>query len=399
MCAPARSSRPGRLARDLARRALSIESRLESLLSWSSGSLCAVGSPARMPAAALTVVWAHRRPAAGHRCAGAVHRVRSRASSRSAAPGGGAPSPSSPSAGSPSRQRLLSGSWWSPGRRCSRSTVGVDRVPGRSCANSGLPVRRHLAGRRRGPRDCWPWWCPGWLGLVLRAMARAQRSEVRQERPRPTPRAPSARPSRPSEIARLREEQAQAGQRRARRRRALAGGDPRAGRVGAVPSDDDPEKLKETMATIAHLGAHLAAGRSPGPHPAGHRTRRGPAAFEELVGGVRASGQEVQVAEVGTPRPLPPELEVVAHRVRAGDAHERRQARPPRPAGPCRAALARGRLGARPAHRGAATPRSRIRRRSRPSRCRPSGLLRPGPGSRGCGAGSRRRRTARRTAS
>jgi signal transduction histidine kinase len=38
-------------------------------------------------------------------------------------------------------------------------------------------------------------------------------------------------------------------------------------------------------------------------------------AFEELLNGVRAGGHEVVVAEVGVPQPLPPELEVAAHRV------------------------------------------------------------------------------------
>src|SRR4029077_18979167 len=38
-------------------------------------------------------------------------------------------------------------------------------------------------------------------------------------------------------------------------------------------------------------------------------------AYEELLQGVRAGGHEVVAAEVGRPQPLPPELEVVAHRV------------------------------------------------------------------------------------
>jgi signal transduction histidine kinase len=42
-------------------------------------------------------------------------------------------------------------------------------------------------------------------------------------------------------------------------------------------------------------------------------TRTG--AFEQLVDGVRASGHEVVTTESGTPQPLPPELDLVAHRV------------------------------------------------------------------------------------
>ena len=37
--------------------------------------------------------------------------------------------------------------------------------------------------------------------------------------------------------------------------------------------------------------------------------------LDSLVDGVRASGHEVASTEVGTPQPLPPDLEVVAFRV------------------------------------------------------------------------------------
>src|SRR5262245_18285464 len=37
--------------------------------------------------------------------------------------------------------------------------------------------------------------------------------------------------------------------------------------------------------------------------------------LDSLIDGVRASGHEVVTTEVGTPQPMPPELEVVAFRV------------------------------------------------------------------------------------
>jgi signal transduction histidine kinase len=80
--------------------------------------------------------------------------------------------------------------------------------------------------------------------------------------------------------------------------------------------DDDPAALKKTMATIATSARSslqdvrqvLAGGQGTPPS-----TRTG--AFEELVEGVRASGHQVVTTEAGTPRPLPPELDLVAHRV------------------------------------------------------------------------------------
>ncbi|MCE0536912.1 histidine kinase [Kineosporia rhizophila] len=80
--------------------------------------------------------------------------------------------------------------------------------------------------------------------------------------------------------------------------------------------DDDPVVLKQTMATIATsarsslqdirqvlAGAQQAAAAA------------SPGSYEELIQGVRSSGHEVQATEIGQSRPLPPELEVVAHRV------------------------------------------------------------------------------------
>jgi len=79
--------------------------------------------------------------------------------------------------------------------------------------------------------------------------------------------------------------------------------------------DDDPAALKKTMATIATSARsslqdvrHVLASPHATPPP---RTD----AFEQLLAGVRASGHQVVATEAGTPQPLPPELDLVAHRV------------------------------------------------------------------------------------
>ena len=77
---------------------------------------------------------------------------------------------------------------------------------------------------------------------------------------------------------------------------------------------DDPDRLRQTMADIAHSArASLQDVRqvlTPGEHPP-----QAPRALETLVAGVRSSGHEVVLRELGTPQPLPPDLEVVAYRV------------------------------------------------------------------------------------
>jgi signal transduction histidine kinase len=84
---------------------------------------------------------------------------------------------------------------------------------------------------------------------------------------------------------------------------------------GQYLPDEDPAALKSTMATIASTARAslqdvrqvLASPMSPVPARSG--------AFEQLLDGVRASGHEVWATEVGTAQPLPPELDVAAHRV------------------------------------------------------------------------------------
>jgi signal transduction histidine kinase len=79
--------------------------------------------------------------------------------------------------------------------------------------------------------------------------------------------------------------------------------------------DVDTAGLKRTMSTIAtsarsslqDVRTVLTATQQ----PAAPRT----GGLDTLIEGVRASGHEVTSTEVGTPQPLPPELEVVAYRV------------------------------------------------------------------------------------
>jgi signal transduction histidine kinase len=81
--------------------------------------------------------------------------------------------------------------------------------------------------------------------------------------------------------------------------------------------DDDTAALKQTMANIAtsarvsleDVRQVLAAtsGTTAPPHPR--------ADLDSLVEGVRASGHVVESTLVGTPQPMPPDLEVVAFRV------------------------------------------------------------------------------------
>ncbi|HET7735321.1 MAG TPA: histidine kinase [Nocardioidaceae bacterium] len=77
--------------------------------------------------------------------------------------------------------------------------------------------------------------------------------------------------------------------------------------------DDDPARMKETMANIAVSARQslrdvrqvLQATEAPPQQDGG---------LDRLVEGVRAAGNEVRSTVVGTPRPLPPELDAVAYR-------------------------------------------------------------------------------------
>ncbi|MDP2773182.1 MAG: histidine kinase [Nocardioides sp.] len=155
-----------------------------------------------------------------------------------------------------------------------------------------------------------------WLaGLALRFMARAQASEVSQvaaeeEAARAVHESEQAR-----EIARLREEQT----RLARDVHDVVGHSLAvilAQAESAQYLDDvDTQKLKVTMENIATSARSSLQDVRQVLTPAASTEAPRSAALEDLIAGVRASGHEVVSSEVGTPQPLPPELEVVAFRV------------------------------------------------------------------------------------
>lgn len=78
--------------------------------------------------------------------------------------------------------------------------------------------------------------------------------------------------------------------------------------------DADTQKLKQTMENIATSARSSLQDvrRVLTPSPA--ETAQ-PGSLDALVNGVRESGHEVVSSEVGSPQPLPPELDVVAYRV------------------------------------------------------------------------------------
>lgn len=154
-----------------------------------------------------------------------------------------------------------------------------------------------------------------WLaGLVLRATARAARSEVRQVAAEEDAARAQRETEQAREIARLREEQAVL----ARDVHDVVGHSLAVilaqAESGQYLPDEDPVALKKTLATIATSArSSLQDVRRvlSGATDAAPTTD----AYEELLAGVRASGAEVAATEVGRPQPLPPELETVAHRV------------------------------------------------------------------------------------
>ena len=151
---------------------------------------------------------------------------------------------------------------------------------------------------------------PWLLGLALRFSARSQASRASQV-------AAEAERDQAEEIARLREEQT----RLARDVHDVVGHSLAVILAQAESAqyldDSDPARLKKTMANIATsarsslddvrtvLSSTTGAPGSPAEQPD----------LESLLDGVRASGHTVESAVVGTPQPLPPELEVVAFRV------------------------------------------------------------------------------------
>ncbi|MBZ5740402.1 sensor histidine kinase [Nocardioides mangrovi] len=150
-----------------------------------------------------------------------------------------------------------------------------------------------------------------WLaGLALRFSARANQSRAGQE-------AAEAERDQAEEIARLQEQQAQL----ARDVHDVVGHSlavilAQAEAAQFLP-DDDTAALRRTMDNIATSArSSLEDVRQVLASTAGGTTTQARRAdLDSLVEGVRASGHRVDSTEVGTPQPLPPELEVVAFRV------------------------------------------------------------------------------------
>ncbi|MFC7497370.1 MULTISPECIES: sensor histidine kinase [unclassified Nocardioides] len=152
-----------------------------------------------------------------------------------------------------------------------------------------------------------------WLaGLSLRFSARAEQSRASQV-------VAEAERDQAEEIAELRERQAQL----ARDVHDVVGHSLAVILAQAESAqyieDADTQRLKQTMQNIATSARtslddvrQVLASTSTAA-PAGQRTRH--VDLDGLVDGVRASGHEVVTTEVGTPQPMPPELEVVAFRV------------------------------------------------------------------------------------
>ncbi|WP_243059788.1 sensor histidine kinase [Nocardioides sp. SR21] len=151
---------------------------------------------------------------------------------------------------------------------------------------------------------------PWLLGLALRFSTRADQSRASQQ-------AAEAERDQAEQIARLREEQAQL----ARDVHDVVGHSLAvilAQAESAQYLDEvDTQGLKRTMANIATAARSslddvrqvLSSTSGAAVAPARH------ADLDSLIEGVRASGHEVVATEVGTPHPLPPDLEVVAFRV------------------------------------------------------------------------------------
>jgi signal transduction histidine kinase len=151
---------------------------------------------------------------------------------------------------------------------------------------------------------------PWLLGLALRFSARSDASRASQV-------AAEAERDQAAEIARLREEQA----RLARDVHDVVGHSLAVILAQAESAqyldDADPAALKQTMTNIAVT----ARGSLDDVRSVLATTQGRPAAptaqadLESLLDGVRASGHTVESSVVGTPQPMPPELEVVAFRV------------------------------------------------------------------------------------
>ncbi|WP_157987826.1 sensor histidine kinase [Jiangella endophytica] len=155
---------------------------------------------------------------------------------------------------------------------------------------------------------------PWLVGLALRFGDRARTSKASQEAAEEDAARAVSETEQAREIARLREDQA----RLANDVHDVVGHSLAVILAQAESAqyldDTDPKALKDTMAKIATSARTSLRDVRQVLADTEQRPAQ-PAGLDTLVDGVRASGHEVVSTEIGMPRPLPPELEVVAFRV------------------------------------------------------------------------------------
>ncbi len=151
---------------------------------------------------------------------------------------------------------------------------------------------------------------PYLAGLTLRYVNRAEVAAAREEEATQARAAAEVQTRQAQEIARLQEEQ----NRLARDVHDVVGHSLTVILAQAESGQyiDDPERLKRTMETIA-TSARTSLQDVRQVLTPGQGGRRG--SLDSLIEGVQAGGHKVVSTEVGTARPLPPELDAVAYRV------------------------------------------------------------------------------------
>jgi signal transduction histidine kinase len=157
---------------------------------------------------------------------------------------------------------------------------------------------------------------PWLVGLVLRIRAQARANRLARERAEAEKQQAFEERTQAQEVARLKDDQA----RLARDVHDVVGHSlavilAQAESAQFLP-DADPTALRSTMATIAESArSSLQDVRQVLSTSAGQPAQLPPGELERIINGVAASGHEVVSRKIGTPQPLPPELDLVAVRV------------------------------------------------------------------------------------
>lgn len=157
---------------------------------------------------------------------------------------------------------------------------------------------------------------PWLIGLVLRIRAQARANRLAREQAEAERQQAFEERTQAQEVARLKDDQA----RLARDVHDVVGHSLAVILAQAESaqflSDADTKALQTTMATIAESArSSLQDVRQVLSTNAGQPTQLPPGELERIINGVAASGHAVVSRKVGTPQPLPPELDVVAVRV------------------------------------------------------------------------------------